>query len=100
LRIAAFTLDRQARTVNLPELKIGIISHSTITVAKALQYTFIHFFLYCGYTSGGGANFVCMFKLFVRHMLWKFFSYRKSNPSETAVKKGKEQKKPKGAGAM
>jgi hypothetical protein len=36
-----------------------------------------------------------MFKLFVIGV----FSFRKSNPSETAVKKGKEQKKPKGAAA-
>lgn len=51
--------------------------------------------------------FVSLYKLFVMAYVTEVFSFRKSgslpllvNPGETAVKKEKEQKKPKGAGAM
>jgi hypothetical protein len=123
LRIAALILDRQARTVKPLELKIGIISYSTITaqymcVRCEVIAVYIHLLLYCRYIflgdGGEGVewNFVCLFvylfKLFVMAYVTEvFFSFRKSgsqpllvNPSKTAAKKKKKQKEPKGAAAM
>jgi len=73
LRIAALFLDRHARTVKPLELKVGIISYSTVTaqcmcVRCEVIAVHIHLLLYCRYIFLGGLGkgwsgilFVCLF---------------------------------------